>query len=195
MADEITYDVGPQQVQPPQQNIIIPPIDEKFGRWIESSDDLVTALVHDLKCQQQIFEQDPGTGEIRERWVTSKGTKPLMNDEGIMFVVSEIRSMCNKNTYFSNLEEKRVFDICRFTSISITNNIYSKLKRFGIQDTILADNIVEKINNTMELALRRAMGAKERSGLLKTFTTSENIQSIPKSQQQGSGGFFGLGGR
>ena len=188
-------------------------VDEKFSRWIESSDDLLDQLEHDLRCEVKMTYVDKDTGEKIEQWVQAghwedengkwvaqdsekkvrfkPDSQPMMNEEGIRFVTGKVRAICNRNTFFSNLgkDEKRIYEICKYTSVSLANNIYSKMHQFGISDTIMADIIIEEINNTMELALRRAMDAKERSGLLGTFKTVENIMAQRQSKDQGQGMF------
>jgi len=195
MADEMiqTQDMGGRS------NVVLPPqnLDERTIRWMESSDDLLLLLEHDLKGEYMVVEEMED-GRISEKWVRDPdNTTPQLNDLGIRFVIGTLRLIANKNTYLSYFKsegdsaEKRIMDICKYTSVAYTNNIFLNINRFGIKDTTAADLIVEKMNNVMETAMRRAIGGKERLAITGAMRTVETISQQPKQQGGGLGGIFG----
>ena len=145
--------------------------DNDFNKWLEQSDDILNLLEHDLRGD--VLIEDKG-GIFWQR----KG-RPLLNDYGISFVIGYIRHFTNKNTYMSNIDDRRVSTICLTTSIAITDALFYRWREFGISP----DNfgvIVEHINNFVEFAARRAMGGGERKFLKQTESIIRHYANQPK---------------
>lgn len=154
--------------------------DSDFNRWLEQADDLLAYLEHDLRSDSLVDR------EGRLQWVTTG--QPLLNEKGIRFIISSLRHICNKNTYMSNLDQKRVNTICLFTANSITKALFFNWREFGVSPDYY-DVIIEKVNNVLELALRRGMNEGER----KFLKSVEHIQRIiEQPQEQGQGGIFNI---
>jgi len=183
MADELgDYSVNIQSMP-------IQATDPQLGRWVESADDLLQLLEYDLACKHIVYKENKDGG-ITTDWIRDEGVEPLMNEQGIRFIIGKLRTVCSRNTFLSDLDENRVYQIGLLTSMSITANLYVRMKEFGVKDTITCDLIIEEINNVMELALRRAINRGEAKGLFSMHKTIESLQNRP--QQQQSKGLFGL---
>ena len=79
--------------------------DADLTRWQLTAEDLLTELEHDLKGE----EYDHKT----RSWVLRSGGQPLMNQKGVRAVVSMVKPVVNKNTFLSNLSEKRINEYFR----------------------------------------------------------------------------------
>ena len=147
------------------------PIESEFAKWLEQLHEELGLLEHDLK------------GEYLD---TSDANKPVwrlsgeavMSERGVRYLVGELRTVCNKNVFMSNLEQdtERIYDILVSYLNTITDNLLYNHTTYGLSAKHL-DSVVEKCANFMEFALRRPLYAGER-GFMKETQSVSRIESM-----------------
>lgn len=131
------------------------PLETEFAKWLEDFNNELLFLEYDLRGEYLDQSEDP------PKWRAS-GDR-MLNEKGIRYVIGELRSLCNKNTFMSNLERDttRVYEIMLSFTNTVTDNIFYNQHEYGVEARHL-DSIVEKCANITEFALRRPLYAGER---------------------------------
>lgn len=155
------------------------PLDGDVTKWIEQFNEELIYLEHDFKGEY--LDQSGDT----PKWVGVNNA--VLNDKGIRYIIGEIRSIANKNTFLSNLEERdreRVYDILVSILNTITDNLLYNHRTYDL-DYRNFDSIVEKCANILEFAIRRPLLAGERRFLKDTSTEHRIVNTGPVGQAAG----------
>lgn len=162
------------QSQPQREN--------SFFRWLEDPSEDLYFLSLMLQGKEVVGDDEQGNPIIE-----IKGA-PLMNAKGVHMTMTFLRTISGKNTYMSNLDDNRFYEICTFASVSYT----SKLIKGAISGeyaikTEDIDFIVECINNVLEMSLRRPINQGERE-IVRSNKTEHNVtQRVSDTTNQGQG--------
>jgi len=156
--------------------------------WELSSDDIIELVEHILRGHKK---KRDGTYDT-----TNEKKFRLMNDEGIFRTVTAMQMILNKNTYLSNFDEPKTFEMIRHFSVYYAEILSYNYILFDL-DVDYIDYIHELVTGIVAYAIQRQMGGGERS----LRTQPENIQRVirqdmpmPAGQmQQKKRGLFGLG--
>lgn len=181
----------PEQSQLPVTNTTSysKPLDADFSKWLEQFNEELLLLEHDLRGDYVAQEAN--------QMVWKASNHRLMNERGIRHVTGYLRSIANKNTYVSNLQnEDAVMRIALSATQTLTKTLFLNSDAFDL-DINYFDDIIERCANICELALRRPMFAGEREFL---GNTEGSVRSVSTPTQQpgllgGIGGLFRPGGR
>lgn len=152
-------------------------VDAEFSRWAEQFNEELLYFEHDLRGE--FLNQKGDT----PKW--EAGGDRVLNEKGIRYIIGEIRSIANKNTYLSNIEEadrNRIYAIIVSAINTITDNLLFNHVEYEL-DARNLDSIIEKCANMIEFAVRRPLLAGERRFLKDTHTSSEVV-----NRQEGGGG-------
>jgi len=141
--------------------------------WLGQMDHQVALFEHDLRGEE--YKQSDTGGE----WKVSGKAK--MNEEGIRFVISTLRSVvCTPNTYYSIIDENRLNEMCFHFATDVASNLGLNMKRYGLSFNDYAI-INEKFQWIMELALRRSLNGK---GLDMIMTTEHTVRSLGQQEHK-----------
>ena len=113
--------------------------DMDITRWQLDLENLFEEIEHDLRGERR----NPETGV----WEKIKGTyfdknlgrdveisdKPLVNDYGIRNIITTLRSLANKNTFLSNLDEDDIERNMILIDYAITNHLVMGVVTYGIE--------------------------------------------------------------
>lgn len=144
-------------------------IDAEFSRWAEQFNEELLYFEHDLRGEYL------DTKDNTPNWKV--GGDRLLNEKGIRYLIGDLRSIANKNTYLSNIEESdryRIYDIIVSSLNTITDNLLFNHQEYALEARNL-DSIVEKCANIIEFSVRRPLLAGERRFLKDTHTSSESV--------------------
>lgn len=160
-------------------------MDNDFSRWLEVVDDILNFLEHDLRGD--VYD------EKTESWLPpDEGHKKIINKDGIRAIMSLTRTVVNKNTFVTRLEEKQINMMTLQLNLDLIDLLFQKGDDFEVDPkmmTVIEDKIMFFIYN----ALSRARDGGERAFL---STTTKRVELISDKQQKDKkrGGFLGIFG-
>ncbi len=153
-------------------------MDSDLTRWMEHIEDVLTQLEHDLAGE--IYDDESG------EWREVPGAR-IMNDRGINATTKFIRAYANRNTFFSDLSEERVLDICRHASFAFNDLLFYNWQEFEINLTYYS-TVHNEVITIIEMALRRAISGAERASITKL----EQVHRVYQTTEQPRGGILGM---
>ena len=124
---------------------------------------------------------DPNTGEY------SKVAEPLMNDQGVEAIMTELNFRINSNFILTNFKPEDVFRIAKEVRLSLINLIYLNGSLYGI-DPSMRTNVVLMIDHEVFAMLKRSENKTTINLLQQTITRVEN----QISELRNRGGMFGM---
>lgn len=149
--------------------------DSNFNKaWELSSDDVIEMVEHILRGHKKKRDGSYDTTHEKE-W-------RLMNELGIFRTITAMQAVLNKNTYLSNFDEIKTFELIRYFSIYYAEILAYYYKEFDLKVDYL-DYIHELVTDTLAFAIQRQMGGGERS----LRTQPENIQRVIRQDISGAG--------
>ena len=151
------------------------------ARWLESIEHELMLFEHDLKNERLVIYQNEDGSHIQV-WEKIPNTQPMLNENGVQFIISSLRMVATKNTFLGNLEEKRIMQICMLNSMTISTKLYTNMKKFGIDSVHTCDYLVDRINDFMEMAFRRALRGEEKKGIFQIHKIVENLSNQRKDE-------------
>lgn len=146
-------------------------------RWIENIEDIIVQLEHDFAGETYDEEND--------LW-QKKESDRLMNARGINATTKFIRMYVNRNTTFSELTEERVMRMCQSAAFAYTDLLFFNIKEFNVNLSYF-QIIVNEVMAVIEMAMRRAIGGKERDVMMQPQT----IHRVYSENRQSNSGMFG----
>lgn len=169
--------------------------DPDFSRWQLDPKDVLELIEHTLRGEVWKSSDDGQSGA----WTKVEGTKPLMNEAGIQFVLKKVTSVVNRVVIMSNLSEEAMNEILEDTSFFLTSSMvmrYWPNNDWGM-DFKDFNELYWMIMLMVESCLNRAKLDGERRKLYEAQKLQET-HVIDQSKKEG--GFFGslipaLGGR
>jgi hypothetical protein len=136
---------------------------------------LLQEIIHGLRGE--IKEEDE---EGKIKW-TKLGV-PLMNEEGIRSLISDLNPVLSQNTTLSNLQEDEVATHTIEIGKIVVLKIADQYKNWGVDKSNLSTavmNVTEPIN----MALKRGMKEGERKFLKTTIRSTEQIGIRPVREE------------
>lgn len=121
-------------------------------------------------------------------YVTPKGAKPLLSDEGIEDVMRWLRSYIHKGIFLSNLNEEDVCNIMRRICFSIIYRLAANFTVWKIQKSNL-DPVMDLIEHNIFCAIKRPFGEGDRKfigGMQRMHVTESRNQAVDPGRRQGS---------
>ena len=109
--------------------------------------------------------------------------KPLLNDDGVAFVMNTIFALFHKDMNLSNLNEKEINYITYTTFMTILDGLYCNWYDFGNPDEVTMSKVAHEIEINLYVIIKRAFGDKER-GWLRTIEKVSSVNSTPVIPQQ-----------
>jgi len=153
-------------------------VEWQFARWLEEMNDELSLIEHDLKGEYADYSNP-------EAPVWKMSGDKTMNEKGVRYIVGELRSLCNKNVFMSNLEKdtNRVYAILVSYLNTITDTLLYNNREYEL-DARYLDSVVEKCANFAEFALRRSLYAGERAFMRGT----QSVTRLERNESGGGGG-------
>lgn len=172
----------------PQQ----PPQDFHDDRFAQSQEQPDSAIIYQLDAEQICVEIEHGLlGEKFNadtgKWFKPKNAKPIMNNDGIDFIMGEIRKRVNRNTFLSFLTDENIENICSDLHKTMTDVMILNWEKWGIDKTLIKSTVYG-VMDTVHIALRRAMN-KTTLDYLKKAT--QVVERINRDQNKKTFGIFG----
>jgi len=169
-----------QMMQPPQMS-------DGLLQYQLEVEDIIDNLIHAIKCEVEIPDK---TG--RRRWVTSANVKPLINESGIISIISELKPRLTKIFILSDLDEEQIITMTIDLARTIKDDFRDNWDIYEVRDTTAASKILHLITDSYYVTLRKA----HLGGYLKFLkTTTQEIQhhqslsqGRPQQQSQQSRG-------
>jgi hypothetical protein len=127
------------------------------------------------------IQRNPETGDKE----IAKPGEPLLNEKGIFRLTGYLSILVSKNTYLSNLSERRAHEMAKENSIALTLELGQNAEAYGLKPDKLPAIMVQ-FDSVLELALRRAIDNKERDLLGGVVVESRVINDASAR----NGGFF-----
>ena len=158
---------------------------DRFAVWSQGIDEVLEKITHRWRGEHETVSRD---GTIT--WVLPEISNPLMNEQGIDYVISQIHPIVNKNTFLSNVDDvKEAYRIARIKGMSIAEALFLNYKDYDIKPENFKD-ICLSIVCFYLLALKRPVKEGERK-----FLQNTGIQQEIRQMMGEAGGFkiFGKG--
>jgi hypothetical protein len=118
---------------------------------------------------------------------------PLMSESGIYRLSGILSSIVTKNSYLSNLSPERVNEICLDSCSKIAIEMAYRAEEWSIRPESF-ETIVVEISNLIELALRRALGDRERNWVQNVVVVHEQ-RAANEEKPRGLLGYMPFGRR
>src|SRR3990167_5658316 len=174
--------------QPDYQDKINPYMGGMYG--FNNSDLVKLALntadiLEDLKISLFALEYDPKI----QGYVPSKIAKPLINELGSNQVLTVIRSLVNRNTTLSNLNEDEINRIAHGIGLALNDNFLINWRMYWPDSTYAASNwqtVILIATNSIIMSLKRALNNSEAQllgGNTKTFIQKSEMDSSQRISQ------------
>ncbi len=122
--------------------------------------DIITELRHNL--MNETYNAD------KKKWM-SKGT-PKINEQGVNDIIDSVQSVVNKNTFLSDLDEDKIYDIMRILHVDIAALLFTNFYKYKIHK-----NHLTQILWTPLLLLFPALKRAESGKTLKSLTQMHQI--------------------
>ena len=171
----------------PMSTAYTPPRQDDFFRYLEDAEEELYRFRLFLEGKEML-KDDEGNIEVR-----NTAGEPMLNQKGIHFVMTCLAPICTKNTYVSNLNEERMYELCESTANAFAIGLFKGMvgRRhengtsgyYGIKKENF-ESICEAVNNFVEMSLRRAIDEGER-GVIRSNRTENVTRSIVS---EGGGG-------
>ena len=171
-----------EQLYPP----MMPPQDYHDDRMpMPTQEQSDSAIIYQLDAEQINGEIEHSLrGEKydadKDRWIVPEGFKPLLNNEGVEFIMGEIKKRVNRNTFLSFLTDENIDVICSDLHKILTDTIILNWEKWGMDKTMIK-SVVYGVMDTVHIALRRAMNKTTLDYLKKSTQIRETIN---RDQQQ-----------
>lgn len=166
---ETQADLQDDQGWTPTQSIQTP----ELTRWQLSPDEILEFIEHELRGEDFDYSKN--------RWI-QKST-PILNEEGIRFIVSKIRRKVNKITFLSNLDEQIIYEMMLGFSQTLTQEIFNNGEAWGIDwNKGHQNSIVDDVCDMVFIALRKALAQGERKFLGSHTKIMHRIDETPSRQ-------------
>tara|TARA_R100001530_G_scaffold86736_1_gene60401 strand:- start:420 stop:956 length:537 start_codon:yes stop_codon:yes gene_type:complete len=163
-----------EQVMQPQQTTEISSspkyeVNETIHKWLYSSDDVL--LETEKKFRGVVWDRKTRS------WIQTR--KPMMNDDGINFFLSQLGIYTSKLVILSNLREDKIKSMTLDYGEEVIPVLGMNAEKFDIEEASLG--IIRQIlENTFYFTLRRA---KDGEGLGLIRDTQKSIETVaPKSK-------------
>jgi len=116
---------------------------------------------------------------------------PLMNEEGINKIMSIMRSIVNRITFMSNLDEDHIERHMMFLGNTLIETLLQNKKQFGIQNDPDRDSIMLTCGSLAFMSLRRGFKEGDKrffkgSTMEVAYTNPVQGGGVPGGAQQGS---------
>jgi len=179
---------GEEQGPAPQQTIYSLPDNSAYNRWVQDFSKEISAMENELRGLRVVGIDDEGNQ------ITEQVSQPYMNERGILWFSSKLRKHCNKNTYISMIDEKRMYDLLKTTMYAYTDTLLLEHENYEVSAHHFRE-IIADLRLLLEMAFRRALNEGERKHIMPTERTTRTIM-VDEGQKK-SGGLFQniLGGR
>ena len=172
MDDEFQTPPAPTQLNP------------DFTRWVEQFDDQLFYIEHALRGE--VLTEANG----QEQW-ERRGIR-LLNEKGIQYIITQIRTFTNKNTYMSYIRtEQEINKILKDFSLALLKGLSKNADNFNLYTYSHIEDIMTIAVNYAELSLRRSINGGERNFLTSTRQDAYTVVDDRRQQHNGILKFFG----
>jgi len=168
---------GQGMPQPILQSAPTKQLGDEFTKWTLKFEDLLDLIGHDLRG-----ERFNGIDTLNGKEIWDKVGVPVLNENGINYIIGKLRSITNKNTYMSSLTERQAYRIAESTCHAIELTLFLQGKNFELDPQNFA-TIMDTIRNTAELALSRPIEGEERRTIWKAETINRIINEGGQQDQ------------
>jgi hypothetical protein len=140
-------------------------------------DEVLDKVTHRWRGETEVYDSR-GT----RSWERREGVKPIMNDQGIDYVISQIHLCANKNTNLSNLTKEEAYRLARISGMSTATALFLNYEKYAID----SDHFVSLCVAITDLYLKASMRAVVQGE--RTFLTRTGIeQNIQQVLSEGKG--------
>jgi hypothetical protein len=101
--------------------------------------------------------------------------KPLLNQQGRAWLISQLASVLNKSIFMSNYPENRLRPILETEFESLSTHLADHLKEYELQIQD-CENVMLFVRRSIESSYRRSVGDKERNHIYGSLDESVNMQ-------------------
>jgi len=148
------------------------PQDTQLTQWQQQVEPLLELFQHNLRGDEFTIEYDDDGKVVWRGWKKGK-RKPIMNDEGIRFIINYMRTHCNQINYMSNLNAMELYYIIRECRIDFARTLILKEKDWEF-DVDYRNVMTDEIIVFIFISLKRALDQGERKFLKDTVRISES---------------------
>jgi hypothetical protein len=141
---------------------------------------IIEGIEHSLKSEKYDAKKDI--------WYRSKNIKPMLNDEGVEFIMGEIRKVVNTNTFLSNLTDNSIDKICADMHKYFTDVLMLRWKEWEVEKSMLKP-IVYGTMHTVFIALQRCQNKTTLDYLKKSTQIRETINRDEQNRKRRFGIF------
>lgn len=187
MVDRETYDnyILQKDIQQSNQDKDFMKYAPQLQEQIKENQAILVEQVNPKKIVQDVVLALLNLEEIGYNKYRKLG-EPLMNDVGINAMRFILRGVVNQSTTLSHLDSKQVSKIMMRLSDDITDDIAYNRLRYGIDDKMMLDHIVNIVSLACFMVLQRALEQNEKNWLGKISVESiNNAARIPSPKKEG----------
>lgn len=146
---------------------------QNLVEWQLDFRDEMLEIIRYLRNDIQVIEPDGN-----EHWIINTDPeKVLLNEQGVIDVMRQIRMVLNKNTVLSYYREDEIRERIRQLGHELRALIYNNAEMYGIHNEYQVNNyspLVLTIICMIDSAYRRAINGEERKGLNEARIVNQN---------------------
>lgn len=159
-----------------------PGMDDSLGSLKLQLDhnEVIQDILHTLKNEEPIALKD---GSVV--WQAPKNVRPLINDQGIVTVLTVLRSRINKVNILSDFDEKVIERMLNDIHEDLTDDFFMNFDFYEIKDIATASEIVSLVTDTVYGTLRKGYQGNYMKLLRHIHMSQELNTSSGGSRRQG----------
>ena len=137
--------------------------DDKFAIWSQQLDSELDDLSHRWRGQTKTWDER----EKEYVWREDPNVEAVMNEAGINYLISSMKTFCNKSVTLSSFTRAEAKDLAMHRTLSLCKTLLLRKDKYNLQHQHLEDLGATVMQIFMSTALR-AVGNGERNFLSKT---------------------------
>lgn len=162
-----------------------------YASQIQQNQQMIqAALVEQLNPDKILEDLELKLRGYKRKWDGNlvKSGLPLMNEVGVMAMITYTSSVVNQNTIMASYDKQQISKLMTQFMGVLVDDLTLNWKEYGIVNKSYLDLIANMIMNCAYPAYNRALFGGEKRFL--GTTTIENISSVPKMQPVKKEGFL-----
>lgn len=139
------------------------------------------------EIQHRLRREHIQTRDGKQVWVKRKGSKPLLNEEGIEDCLTMLTSLCQRITTLGNIgkhEMPHVMILLRQMARNLIRIIAIKFSKYEIEDPTDMFLIFYAVMNPLEMSIKHPIGGGARNFVKDSVTETRILREyVPPTQE------------
>lgn len=152
--------------------------DDKFAIWSQQLDAELEELSHRLNGETKEYD----SGERKYVWKTGDSKNAVMNKAGVSYLISSMRSFCNKSVTLSSFTRTEAKELAFERALALVNTLVLNKKNYELKHEHLED-IGATVMQIFVSTSMRAVGNGERNFLSRTGIEQTLRQYVGQEKQ------------